>query len=90
MVADEESTTTKYQPVFDATTKTSSVFSINDQFLTSPTFYPLFTTLITQYKVAFTGNFTKIFRGIHLSERNKDFHRFLPTGENNKIGDYTE
>ena len=91
MVIKDSSTTTRYRPVFDASTQTTMGVSLNDQLLAGPSLYPLLNSLIHQFRehtVVFTGDISKMFRGIHLAPQERDLHRFLLRGEDNIIRDY--
>ena len=91
MVTKESSTTTKHRPVFDASSKSSNGVSFNDLLLPGPSLYPLLSTLITQFhlhNVAFTGDISKMFRVIHLSSNERDYHRFLFRGRDRQIANY--
>ena len=46
-VVKERSTTTKFRAVFDASAKTSSGVSLNDQLLSGPNLYPMLTSVLT-------------------------------------------
>ena len=90
MVTKISSTTTKYRPVFDASASTTSGASFNDTLLTGPTLYPLLSTLIHKFRlhqVVFSGDISKMFRCIHLSPAERDYHRFLLRGEDGQIKD---
>ncbi len=90
MVTKISSTTTKYRPVFDASASTMSGSSFNDTLLSGPTLYPLLSTLIHKFrihKVVFSGDISKMFRCIHLSPAERDYHRFLLRGEDGQIED---
>ena len=86
-VVKDSSTTTKLRVVFDASAKTTSSFSLNDQLLAGPSLYPNLSTVISKFRchrVAITGDISKMFRGILLHAEEEDYHRFLkcsPTGQ---------
>ena len=85
MVTKETSTTTKHRPVFDASSKSSNGVFFNDLLLPGPSLYPLLSTLNTQFhlhNVAFTGDISKMFHGIHLSSNDRDY---LFTGSDGQI-----
>ena len=79
-VRKESSSTTCLCVVFDASAKTSSAHSLNDQLLTGPSLYPKLTSVITQfhqYRIAASANISKMFREILLHPNECDFHLFL-------------
>ncbi len=79
-VAKETSTTTKLRAVFDASAKSSTGISLNDQLLTGPNVYPLLSTVINRFRVhsiALTADVSKMFREICLHPDECDYHRFL-------------
>ena len=91
MVIKDSSTTTRYRPVFDASTQTTTGVSLNDLLLAGPSLYPLLNSLIHQFRehtVVFTGDISKMFRGIHLAPQERDYHCFLLRREDNIIRDY--
>ena len=91
-VRKESSTTTKIRVVFDASAKSTSGSSLNDQFLVGPTVHaPLIDVLIRfrLHRVAMATDVTKMYRGILLSEDQRDLHRFIWREDcNQPIRDY--
>ena len=90
-VVKEASTMTKLRVVFDASAKTSSGVSSNDQLLPGPNLYSHLTSVILavrQHKIGMTSDISKMFRdgGLHHSER--DYHRYLVMGENGQLQDW--
>ena len=72
-VSKEASTSTKLRVEFDASARTTSGVSLNDQFLAGPNLYPHLTSIIIafrQHKIAMIGNISKMFLeiGLHPSE----------------------
>ena len=64
-VLKEASTTTKLRVVFDASARTSSGVSLNDQLLPGPNLYPHLSSVIIsfrQYRIGMTGDISKMFR----------------------------
>ena len=79
-VRKESSSTTRLRIVFDASAKTSSGHSLNDQLLTGPSLYPKLTSVITQFRqhrIAASIDISKMFREILLHPNERDFLRFL-------------
>ena len=76
----ESSTTTKLRVVFDASAKTASGASLNDQFIVGPTVHsPLIDVLMRsgRHRIAMTTNISKMYRAVLLSEGQRDLHRFI-------------
>ena len=74
------STTTRLRCVFDASAKSSTGVSLNDQLLAGPTLHPRLTTILSRFRlhaVAISSDISKMFCGIHLLPEEKDLHRFL-------------
>ncbi len=74
------STTTKVRPVFDASARTSSGVSLNDQLLAGPNLYSVITDIHLRfrvYTVAQSANIGKMFKKIYLAEEDRNLHRFL-------------
>ena len=66
--------------MFDASAKTKSGASLNDQLLVGPTVHaPLLDVLIRfrQYKVALTTDVSRMYRAVLLPENQRDLHRFV-------------
>ena len=77
-VVKPETTTTKLRIVFDASAKSQSAASLNDTIKVGPTIYPHITDVLLKfrsYPVAVTGDVYKMFRQVHLY--NKDLHQFV-------------
>jgi len=91
-VSKESSTTTKLRVVFDASAKSMSGSSLNDQFLVGPTVHPpLIDVLIRfrRHKVAMTADVSKMYREVIIPEDQRDLHRFLWRGDRaQSIGEY--
>jgi hypothetical protein len=76
----DTSTTTKMRVVFDASAKTDSGISLNDNLLVGPRLQDdLFDILIRLrfYHIAFSADVGKMYRQISLDTNDKDFHRIL-------------
>ncbi len=87
-VVKESSTTTKLRAVFDASCKTASGYSLNDQLLPGPNLYPLLTTVLTRFRIhqiALTSDISKMFREILLHIDERDFHRFIHRQESGQL-----
>lgn len=85
------STSTKLRPVCDASSKTTSGFSLNDQLLPGPSLYPRVWSIINQFRcpaVAMTADISKMYRQVGLNPEERDFHRFLDRDELGLIRDY--
>ena len=91
-VVKEASTTTKLRVVFDASVKTSSGVSLNDQLLPGPNLYPHLTSVILafrQHKIGMTSDISKVFREVRLHHSERDYHRYLVRGENGQLQDWS-
>ncbi len=76
----EFSTTTKLRVVFDASAKTTSGSSLNDQFLVGPTVHSSLIDVLIRFrrhKIAMTTDVSKMYRAILLSKDQRDLHRFM-------------
>ena len=74
------STTTRLCCVFDASAKSSTGISLNDQLLAGPITHPRLTTILSCFwlhAVAVSSDISKMFCGIHLLPEEKYLHRFL-------------
>ena len=74
------STTTKLRVVFDASAKSSTGVSLNDQLLVGPTVHaPLTDVLLRfrQHRVALTADISRMYRAVLLPEAQRDLHRFV-------------
>ena len=79
-VRKEASTTTKLRVVFDASAKSVSGASLNDQFLIGPTVHPSLVDVLMRFrrhKIVMTTNFSKMYRAVLLSKEQRDLHRFV-------------
>ena len=79
-VCKDTSTTTKLRVVFDASAKSSTGVSLNDQLLVGPTVHaPLIDVLIRfrRYQVAITTDVSKMYRAVLLPKTQRDLHRFV-------------
>ena len=79
-VLKESSTTTKLRVVFDASAKTTSGVSLNDNLMLGPKIQrDLFEILIRFrfHKVALSADIAKMYRQVLLDKEDKDFHRIL-------------
>ena len=80
VVRKESSTTTKLRVVFDASAKSTSGASLNDQFLVGPTVYPSLVNVLLRFrchKIAMTTDVSKMYRAVFLPEDQRDLHRFV-------------
>ena len=76
----DSSTTTKLRVVFDASAKSTSGSSLNDQFLVVPTVHPPLIDVLMRFrrpKVAMTTDVSKMYREVIIPEDQRDLHRFL-------------
>ena len=74
-VEKEASTTTKLRIVFDASAKTTSGYSLNDQLLTEPNLYPFLTNLLMKFKlhrIGMSADISKMFREVSLRQADRD------------------
>ena len=79
-VVKESSTSTKLRVDFDASAKTSNALSLNDTLLVGPILHPNLDTILLRfrtYRVALTGDISKMYREVQLSEPDRHLHRFL-------------
>ena len=79
-VVKSSSTTTKVRAVFDASAKTSSGVSLNDQLLVGPTVHsPLINVLMRfrLHRIAFTTDVSRMYRAVVLHPSDRDLHRFV-------------
>ena len=80
IVRKESSTTTKVRAVFDASAKTSTGVSLNETLMVGPTVHsPLVDVLLRfrLYRVALTTDVSRMYRGVELSQDDRDLHRFV-------------
>lgn len=76
----DSSTTTKLRVVFDASAKTTSGASLNDQLLVGPTVHsPLYDVLIQfrLHRIPLVSDVSKMYRAVELASDDKDLHRFV-------------
>ncbi len=86
----ETSTTTKTRPVFDASSKTTSGYSLNDTLLPGPNLYPLLPDVIIRFrrfKVGMSAEISKMFREVLLDPTERDLHRFILHQEDGTLVD---
>ena len=90
-VTKEMSTTTKLRAVFDASAKSKSGHSLNDQLLSGPILYPLLTTILNRFRmhaIAVSADISKMFREIVLQSSERDYHRFIQRNSNGELTDW--
>ncbi|XP_047987201.1 uncharacterized protein LOC125227053 [Leguminivora glycinivorella] len=76
----KSSTTTKYRIVYDASCKTTSGRSLNDNLLTGQKLHQDISDILLRYrlhKVVFTADLKMMYRYIGLCKEHRDFHRIL-------------
>ncbi len=86
----ETSTTTKIRPVFDASAKTTSGFSLNDTLLTGPNLYPPLPDVIIRFrrfKIGMSADISKMFREVMLDSSERNLHRFILRQEDGSLAD---
>ena len=77
VVVKESSSTTKVHAVFDASSKSTSGTSLNDQLLTGPTVHSSLVDVLLRFRhhrIALTTDVSKMYRAILLD---RDLHRFV-------------
>ena len=88
----QTSSTTKVRIVFDASCSSSSGVSLNDLLAPGPTLHPQLDTILMRfrtYRVALTGDISKMYREVELCPQDKQLHRFLWRPDKSQpIGDY--
>ena len=87
----ESSSTTSLRAVFDASARTSTGVSLNDQLMTGPTLHPPLTAVLTHFRthyIAFNGDISKMFRGVVLHPSERDYHRFLLRSDQGALEDW--
>ena len=90
-VLKEASTTTKLRVVFNASARTSSGVSLNDQLLPGPNLYPHLSSVIIsfrQYRIGMTGDISKMFREIGLHQAERDYHRYMVKATDGQLQDW--
>jgi len=86
----DSSSTTKIRAVFDASAKSSTGVSLNDNLLAGPNLYPPLQDVIIKFRrhqVGITADISKMFREILLNTPERDLHRFLMRDSRNNIID---
>ena len=79
-VSKESSSTTKFRVVFDASASTSTKHSLNDTLAVGPTLHPPLDEILLRfrtYRVALSGDISKMYREILLSPADRHLHRFV-------------
>ena len=91
-VCKESSTTTKLRVVFDASAKSSTGVSLNDQLLVGPTVHAPLIDVLIRFRlnpVAVTADVSRMYRAVLLPETQRDLHRFVwRRNEHEKLKDY--
>ena len=80
VVRKEQSTTTKFRVVFDASAKSSTGVSLNDTLLVGPTVHPTLVDVLLRFRihrVALTADVSKMYRAVELVPSDRDLHRFV-------------
>ena len=83
-VRKEESSTSKVRVVFDASAKTTSGVSLNDQLMVGPTLHPQLIDVLLRFrshKVALTADVSRMYRAVLLHKDQRDLHRFVWRGD---------
>ena len=79
-VVKESSSTTKIRAVFDASAKSSSGVSLNNQLLIGPTVHSTLVDVLLRFRrhrVALTTDVSRMYRAVLLPEGERDLHRFM-------------
>ena len=79
-VVKSSSTTTRVRAVFDASVKTSTGVSLNDQLLVGPTVHSSLVDVLMRFRlhrVALTTDVSRMYRAIALCPSDRDLHRFI-------------
>ena len=79
-VTKADSTTTKLRVVFDASARSTTGSSLNDQFWVGPTLHSTLIDVLLRFRlhrIALTADVSKMYRAVHLASEDKDLHRFL-------------
>ena len=91
-VVKESSTTMKVRAVFDASAKSSSGVSLNDQLLIGPTIHSTLVDVLLRFRlhrIALTTDVSRMYRAILLPADERDLHRFVWRRQPDEIlGDY--
>ncbi len=86
----DSSSTTKVRAVFDASARSSSGFSLNDQLLPGPNLYPPLQDILLRFRrfpIGMSADISKMFREILLNLPERNFHRFLMRDREGHITD---
>ena len=73
-------TSSKVRPVFDASSKCYTVYSLNDVCHTGPSLLPLLVGVLLRFRRwpwVISGDVKQAFLNIYLHEKDRDAHRFL-------------
>ena len=76
----QSSSTTKVRAVFDASARSTTNVSFNDLLAVGPTIQPTLQQTLLRfrgYKIALSGDITKMYREISLAPEERSFHRFI-------------
>ncbi len=89
-VIKSSSTSTKVRAVFDASARTTTGASLNDQLLPGPNVYPPLPDVLIRFRChssAVSADISKMFREILLNPEERNWHRFLLRATDNSIKD---
>ena len=88
----DSSSTTKIRAVFDASAKSSTGVSLNDTLMVGPTIHPPLIDVLLKFRfhrIALTSDVSKMYRAIELTDKDRDFHRFVwRSSQNDVLRDY--
>lgn len=91
-VVKESSSTTRVRAVFNASAKSATGVSLNDQLIVGPTVHaPLIDVLLRfrTFRVALTADVSKMYRAVVLPREDRDLHRFVWRSDpEQKLRDY--
>lgn len=91
-VIKESSTTTKMRIVFNASAKTTSGESLNDQLLVGPSIQQDLASILLRWRthrIILSADITKMYRQIWLRDEDKRFHKILwQNYQSNRIDEY--
>ena len=79
-VRKDSSSTTKVCAVFDASAKSSSGISLNDQLLVGPTVHSSLVDVLLRFRlnrIALTADVSRMYRAVLLTKEQRDLHRFV-------------
>ena len=82
------SSTTKIRAVFDASAKTSSGVSLNDQLLVGPTVHSTLVDVLLRFRlhrIALTSDVSRMYRAVLLPPGDRDLHRFVWREQPNEV-----